>query len=188
MNNAVIGGAAFGGAAIIALSILAPFGLLSSSARERAPVTDMPPPANASEGMMAYDVGIPPMSEPKVFFANIGDGATVTSPVTLAFGMAGMNVMAAGEVVEGTGHHHLLINRPLDEIALDEPLPAEETLIHFGDGSTSVTLDLVPGTYRLQLLAANGNHVPHDPPVASAPITVTVVETMPAPTPLFATN
>lgn len=185
----VITVAALGTAFLIAISITGAFGLVSFKAKPAEPVAaDAPPPANATEGMAAYNIGIPGKSTPKVFFANIGDGATVTSPVFVEFGMVGMNVMAAGEVIEGTGHHHLLINKPLSEIVVGEALPADETHIHFGDGSTSTTLELAPGSYTLQLLAANGEHVPNDPMVASNAITITVVEEAPVSGTLFETT
>ena len=184
MKNLIFTGAAIGGAALLAVSIVVPFGFLSASAQDSAPAeTVIKPamPANAEEGEPAYDVGIPPKAEPKVFFANVADGATVTTPVFLEFGMLGLTVQPAGEVNEGRAHHHLLIDTPLDELSLDEALPATDQVIHYGDGSTSATLDLAPGTYRLQLLAADGNHVPHDPVVASDPITITVMEELPEP-------
>jgi hypothetical protein len=191
MNIAVLGGIALGAAALIVFAIVAPLGLLSSDAQVPETVAEAPsaPSPDAGAGSMAGgSMGIPAASAPKVFFANISDGAIVTAPVKLEFGMLGMNVSPAGEMIDGTGHHHLLIDKPLESVALDGPLPMDANHIHFGDGSTSTVLDLAPGTYRLQLLAADGNHIPHDPPVASAPITITVTETAPEPTPLFPLN
>lgn len=46
--------------------------------------------------------------------------------------------------------------------------------MHFGGAQTEVTMDLPPGTHSLQLLLGDGNHVPHDPPVLSEAITITV--------------
>jgi hypothetical protein len=79
-----------------------------------------------------------------------------------------------------TGHHHLLINRaPMGEgpDGAEEwlyGLPADDNHRHFGGGQTEVTLDLPPGQHTLQLVLGDMNHVPHDPPVASAVITITV--------------
>ena len=47
-----------------------------------------------------------------VYFVGLEDGATVTSPVTINFGLSGMGVAPAGTEKENTGHHHLLLNRP----------------------------------------------------------------------------
>lgn len=47
-----------------------------------------------------------------VYFINLEDGQTVSSPVRILFGLSGMGVAPAGTEKENTGHHHLLINRP----------------------------------------------------------------------------
>ena len=136
-------------------------------------------PEYAVEGEPAYDVGIPAKSEPRVFFLNLMDGETVSSPVFVEFGMVGATVWPAGEeMIEGamTAHHHLLINRDVNSITPGEPMPAEPDLIHFGDGGTFTTLDLPPGAHTLQLVAADDNHVPLDPMVASQVLTITVAE------------
>jgi hypothetical protein len=53
-------------------------------------------------------------------------------------------------------------------------LPADDNHRHFGGGQTEVTLDLPAGTHTLQLVLGDMNHVPHDPPVTSEVITITV--------------
>ncbi len=111
----------------------------------------------------------------KVYIISPADGETVRGPVTVLFGLEGMGVAPAGVEFEHTGHHHLLIDTdpPAD---LDAPLPANEHIVHFGKGQTQVTLNLPPGKHTLQLLMGDHNHVPHDPPVMSEKITITVVE------------
>ena len=71
-----------------------------------------------------------------------------------------------------TGHHHLLINVPIPP--LDEPIPNDKNHLHFGAGQTEAYIDLTPGTYTLQLLMGDADHVPHDPPVTSKKITIHV--------------
>ncbi len=110
----------------------------------------------------------------KVYFINLKDGDTVTGPVFVQFGLSGMGVAPAGTEVENTGHHHLLINVDFDTVDLDAPLPADDNHRHFGGGQTEATIELAPGTYKLQLLVGDLNHIPHDPPIASETITVTV--------------
>ena len=132
------------------------------------------PPAHATEGAPAWPVGIPEPGKPTVFIANIADGATVSSPVRVQFGLMGMLVSPAGEGEEGTGHHHLLINTTLSGDALKEPIPADENSIHFGMGQREVTIELPPGRHTLQLVMGDANHIPHDPPVMSKPIAITV--------------
>ena len=101
------------------------------------------------------------------------DGATVSSPVTVKFGLSGMGIAPAGIDRSETGHHHLLVD--LETLPdLDEALPATEHIKHFGGGQTEATLTLSPGEHTLQLLLGNYVHIPHDPPVLSEPITITV--------------
>lgn len=120
--------------------------------------------------------GLPRSSAPadaRVFFVEPADGATVSSPVTLVFGLDGMDVVPAGTDKPESGHHHLLIN--VAELPpMDLPLPATEQIIHFGGGQTETSLELAPGEYRLQLVLGDHLHIPHNPPVVSEAITITV--------------
>jgi len=101
------------------------------------------------------------------------DGAIVTNPVTVHFGLSGMGVAPAGVDRANTGHHHLLINvETLPDMS--RPIPSDKNHRHFGGGQTEVTLDLTPGEYRLQLLLGNYSHIPHNPPVLSKPVKITV--------------
>ena len=84
-----------------------------------------------------------------------------------------MQVAAAGTNIENSGHHHLLID--MDELPdLSTPLPATEQLVHFGKGQTETQIELSAGTHTLQLLLGNYLHIPHDAPVISKKITITV--------------
>lgn len=109
----------------------------------------------------------------EVYIISPKDGATVTSPVTVKFGLKGMGVAPAGVDKPNTGHHHLLIDvsRPP---ALDEPIPADANHKHFGGGQTEATIELSPGTHTLQLVMGDKAHIPLDPPVMSEKITITV--------------
>lgn len=110
----------------------------------------------------------------EVFIISPEDGATVSNPVIIHFGLSGMGVAPAGVDHPSTGHHHLLINVSPDEIDFDEPIPADERFIHFGGGQTEARMNLPSGTHTLMLLLGDEFHVPHDPPVVSTPITITV--------------
>jgi len=112
----------------------------------------------------------------ELYFISPQDGATVASPVTVRFGLKGMGVAPAGvEDKANTGHHHLLIDT--DELsgeALNEPIPADDHHKHFGGGQTETAIELAPGTHTLQLVLGDWSHIPHNPPVMSQKITVTV--------------
>lgn len=71
-----------------------------------------------------------------------------------------------------TGHHHLLIDQELENY--DNAIPADDNHWHFGGGQTETTVELAPGTHRLQLILGDHNHIPHQPPVQSQVITITV--------------
>jgi len=109
----------------------------------------------------------------KVYFISPANGETLTNPVLVKVGLNGMGVAPAGVDKPNTGHHHLLINA-VELPAMDQPLPATDQIKHFGAGQTETELTLPPGTHKLQLLLGNQFHVPHDKPVLSESITITV--------------
>ena len=108
----------------------------------------------------------------KVYFISPANGAVVKNPVKVVFGLKGMGVSPAGIEKANTGHHHLLID--VENIALDQPIGKDEQHRHFGGGQTETTVELSPGKHSLQLLLADHLHIPHDPPVMSEKITITV--------------
>lgn len=111
----------------------------------------------------------------EVYFISPEDGATVQNPVTVVFGLRGAGVAPAGVEQENTGHHHLLIDVDLptgEDLA--NPLPSDDNHRHFGGGQTQTTIELAPGAHTLQLLLGDWSHIPHDPPIASEQITITV--------------
>lgn len=111
----------------------------------------------------------------KAYIISPADGATVSSPVHVVFGLVGMGVAPAGVDKPNTGHHHLLIDRdPPSGEDLDMPLPADDNTKHFGGGQTETMIELAPGKHTLQLLLGDMNHIPHNPPVLSEPISITV--------------
>ena len=107
-----------------------------------------------------------------MFFITPADGDTVSSPVTIEFGIEGMSVVAAGVNEAHSGHHHLIVDADLPNMGM--PIPADDNYIHFGDASTSTTLELAPGEHTLRLLLGDHLHIPHDPPVMSESITIVV--------------
>ena len=110
----------------------------------------------------------------KVFIVSPKNGATVTSPVTVKFGIKGMTLAPAGTKDANTGHHHLLIDTdpPAD---LSQPIPTvPDKVVHFGKAQTETTVTLTPGKHTLQLLLGDTNHIPHNPPVLSKKTTITV--------------
>ncbi len=133
----------------------------------------------AAFGAPAFAQNTPSPAGARVYFVNLKDGDTVSSPVLIQFGLSGMGVAPAnhdgGDAHRNTGHHHLLINTPaLTGEALRSGIPADDNHRHFGGGQTEARITLPPGQHTLQLVLADWMHVPHNPPVMSERITITV--------------
>jgi hypothetical protein len=116
-----------------------------------------------------------------VSFVGLEDGATVTSPLEVCLEVSGVTIEPSGEIVEGAGHHHIIVDPGADEKAaysvsgMMDPIAKDETHIHMGDGSTCTTLELSAGEHELMAVVADGAHIPMDPPV-TASVKVTVGE------------
>jgi hypothetical protein len=108
-----------------------------------------------------------------VYFQTPKDGETVSSPFTVRFGLKGMGIAPAGVAQANTGHHHLLIDMatPPD---FNAALPVTDSVRHFGGGQTETELTLPPGKHTLQLVLGDALHIPHEKPVVSPTITITV--------------
>ena len=108
----------------------------------------------------------------RAYIVSPAHGEVVTTPVKVIFGLSGMGVAPAGVDKAKTGHHHLLIDTVIPDLA--RPIPADASHRHFGGGQTEVVIELAPGTHTLQLLLADYAHTPHNPPVMSEQITIVV--------------
>jgi len=115
--------------------------------------------------------------EAQVYFVHLQDGAEVTSPFPVVFGLKGMGVAPAGvdpSVFKHVGHHHLFVNITLTADMAGQVVPADDSHLHFGGGQTETTLTLEPGTYQLQLVLADPYHRIQQPAIASTAISITV--------------
>ena len=108
----------------------------------------------------------------KVYIIEPSDGATVSSPVTVKFGVEGMEVAPAGSDKPNTGHHHFIIDAEVTDY--NSAIPKDDHHIHYGKGQTEASVALTPGKHTLQLLLGDKNHIPHDPPVKSDVVNITV--------------
>ena len=117
--------------------------------------------------------GCASMNDPAqaVMLLEPADGASVSSPFKVRFGIKGMSVAEAGEILANSGHHHLLINQAA--IAKGESVPFSDQHLHFGKGQTEAEVKLAPGTYKLTAQFANGAHQSYGAAM-SRTITVTV--------------
>ncbi len=149
----------FSGASFGALSALA---LLAACAPE-GQTTAAAPASNAAPF---------PGTAPYAYIANIEDGAVLSSPIRVAFGLSGYGVAPAGTTTANTGHHHLFID--VTDVIAGAPIPADDNHKHFGGGQTETVVELAPGEHTLMIVLADANHVPFNPSIQSDPITVTV--------------
>lgn len=107
-----------------------------------------------------------------VYIISPSSGEIVQNPVTIKFGLQGMGVAPAGVDKANTGHHHLLIDRPVPR--LDKLIPKDAHHRHFGGGQTETTIELSPGQHTLRLILGDKGHIPFAPPVVSDTIVITV--------------
>jgi hypothetical protein len=145
--------------------------LASTAAMAATPAVQSAPPTSDPAPLPA--ALSPSPAGASVYFVEPADGATVAQTFTVKFGVKGMAIAPAGTDIPNTGHHHLLID--VEQLPdMHQPLPANEHVLHFGKGQTETQVTLAPGRHTLQLVFGNYLHVPHDPPVVSKRITVTV--------------
>lgn len=118
---------------------------------------------------------------PQAFFVGIKDGDVVHSPVKVGFGVTDMSIVPAGTAAAPsettapqTGHFHLLVDTAMTPEQMKFAIPSDAQHLHYGKGQTEDAITLPPGPHKLQILLGDGKHVPHQPPVLSTPITVTV--------------
>lgn len=150
--------------------------LLVSACEQQGAESEIPEKPAADAAVVAEQLAAMPRTaspdDATVFFITPADGDTVPNPIRIEFGIEGMSVVAAGVSEAHSGHHHLLVDTNPPEMGL--PIPADENHIHFGDASTSTELTLAPGEHTLRLLLGDHLHIPHNPPVMSEAITITV--------------
>jgi hypothetical protein len=156
---------------VVAIALAAGCGQQQDAAEVAAGNASDASPATAEQPAKALPRTAAPEGA-RVYFIVPADGDTVTSPVDVEFGIEGMAVVPAGVEQAASGHHHLIVDAELPDPTL--PIPKSDHYIHFGDGSTSTTLELEPGEHTLQLVLGDHLHIQHSPPVHSEVIRITV--------------
>ena len=118
-----------------------------------------------------YAGDTPSVPGTKVYFINIKDGQVLKSPFLVQFGLTGeMGIAPALADWPDTGHHHLIINTATP----NENKAISKKQLHLHKGQTEITIKLQPGKHTLQAVLGDYSHIPHDPPVMSEVISVTV--------------
>ncbi len=127
--------------------------------------------ALAASAALAGSTPSPPGAKVYILWPN--DGQIISGgEFWLRMGARGIGVCPAGVKMANVGHHHVIIDAPLPP--LDQEIPNDPNHLHFGRGQTEARLQLPPGRHTIQLLMADQDHVPHDPPIYSKVITVVV--------------
>ena len=101
------------------------------------------------------------------------NGAVVSGSTVVVQLSSTVPIVPAGEMTDGTGHHHLYLDADLT--AAGVPVPTVPgSIVHMGDASSSFTFEgLAPGEHRLIAVVADGVHVPLQPWVVDT-VTFTV--------------
>jgi hypothetical protein len=97
---------------------------------------------------------------------------TITAPVEGAFQeetevsvilRSTAQIVPAGDMTPGTGHHHLYLDADLGDMTA--PIPSVPgSIVHLGDASSVYTFENVSsGPHRLIAVVADGAHVPLQP-------------------------
>ena len=92
-----------------------------------------------------------------VYFKNLKNGQTVSSPVKVEMGAKGISVDSAGTVKPNSGHFHILVDAE-DSIPTGVVIAKDSTHLHFGNAQEETTLKLSPGKHKLALQFADGAH------------------------------
>jgi hypothetical protein len=108
----------------------------------------------------------------RVYFTSIVDGDTVDSPVTVQWAATNFTIEPAGDVHEGAGHLHIMVDVAC--VAAGDTVPADDNHLHYGKAQTEATLELTPGEHTLCLQAADGAHTALAGDGATEIITITV--------------
>lgn len=103
---------------------------------------------------------------------NDGQVLPAGKPFRVWFGLRNMGVAPKDVDYPNTGHHHLLIDTDLPPA--DQEIPSDRNHLHFGAGQTETMLELPPGKHTLQLLMGDHLHAPHNPPIYSKKISITI--------------
>ena len=107
----------------------------------------------------------------KIYFINLTEGQKIKSPYLLQIGLTSeMGIAPALADWPDTGHHHILI----DSTVTNMNKSISNKHVHLSRGQTEINLKLPQGKHTIQLIFADYSHIPHDPPIMSEVINITV--------------
>jgi len=92
-----------------------------------------------------------------VSFETPKDGTTINKVFEVKMEVEGMSVHKAGDLIQGTGHFHIIIDGAC--VKQGEAVVKDARHIHFGKGQDKTELQLKSGMHTLALQFADGHHV-----------------------------
>jgi len=133
----------------------------NSEKTETAEAAKTDTPAHDAHAVPPAGAEIPPVpeipAEAKVYFKNLKDGSTVSSPIKIEMAVDKMALDTAnGKIKPASGHHHILIG--LDSVLAGEVIRKDSTHLHYGNAQSQAEVILAPGKYKLTLQFADALH------------------------------
>ncbi len=172
---------------IAAVSLLLVVGC--SKTEEESPGGAEPTPATPTAQAEPLAPPAPPTAPPgsKVFFIEPTDGAEIKGPLVdgkvplkVKMGVEGIDLVAAGEQKQGSGHHHIIVDG--DFVAMGTVVPKDDTHLHYGKAQSEADIALAPGEHTLTMQFADGAHMSYGPQLSqSIKVKVSVDPNAPAP-------
>ena len=125
----------------------------------------------SSPSVLVYGGETPSVPGTKVYFINLIDGQIIKSPYIVQLGLTSeMGIAPALADWPDTGHHHIIIDSTITN--MNKSISNKQ--IHLHKGQTEISLKLESGKHTIQLLFGDYSHIPHDPPVMSEIINISV--------------
>ena len=148
----------------------------NNNSTETSDVVKTDTPAHDAHTAPPAGTEIPPVPEipegAKVYFKNLKDGSTVSSPVKIEMAVEKMALDTAnGKIKPASGHHHILIG--MDSVLAGEVIRKDSTHLHYGNAQSQAEVVLAPGKHKLTLQFADALHRSYGSRLTSS-VTITV--------------
>jgi hypothetical protein len=125
----------------------------------------------SSSSVPVYGGETPSVPGTKVYFINLIEGQKIKSPYLVQLGLTSeMGIAPALADWPDTGHHHIIIDSTISK--MNKSISNKH--VHLHKGQTEISLKLPAGKHTIQVFFGDYSHIPHDPPVMSEVINITV--------------
>ena len=126
---------------------------------------------SSSSSLPVYGGETPSVPGTKVYFINLIEGQKIKSPYLVQLGLTSeMGIAPALADWPDTGHHHLVIDSTITN--MNKSISNKN--VHLHKGQSEILLKLPAGKHTIQLFFGDYSHIPHDPPVMSEVLNITV--------------